>query len=58
MNTKKQLRLQGALERLEAQLDSGVKTVKKTGEKLPLIDSDINRINKEIQSLKKKLNKI
>ena len=42
-----------ALIRLEQQLKSGVKTVK--FEKQPLTESDIKRINKEIQILKSKI---
>lgn len=50
----KQVRRQGALQRLEAQLASGVKTKKGTrDEKIPLTDKDIKRINKEIERLKK-----
>jgi len=42
-----------ALDRLEAQLKSGTKTVKKSFNKLtPLSDSDIKRINGEINILK------
>lgn len=38
---------------LEAQLKSGVKTKKKTSDvKVPLTDSDVKRINKEIEILK------
>ncbi len=55
MNTLKQLRQKSTLERLKAQLKSGVKPVKKNlTETIPLTDSDINRINKEIETLKKK----
>ncbi len=41
------------LVKLEAQLKSGVKTKKKTSDvKVPLTDSDVKRINKEIEILK------
>jgi NAD(P)H-dependent FMN reductase len=41
------------LEMLEKQLNSGVKTQKKTRDvKVPLTDSDKKRINKEIEILK------
>lgn len=41
---------------LEKQLKSGVKTQKKTTNvKVPLTDSDIKRINKEIETLNKSL---
>lgn len=46
-------RRKNALIRLEQQLKSGVKTVK--FEKQPLTESDIKRINKEIQILKSKI---
>ena len=46
-------RRKNALIRLEQQLESGVKTVK--FEKQPLTESDIKRINKEIQILKSKI---
>ena len=46
-------RRKNALIRLEQQLKSGVKTVK--FEKQPLTESDIKRINKEIQTLKSKI---
>lgn len=49
----KSLRQEGALRRLQAQLDSGVKTKKGTiAEKVPLTESDKRRINKEINQLK------
>jgi hypothetical protein len=58
MKTKKRLRKQGALERLEAQLKSGVKTSKSTFDvKVPLTVGEVSRINKEIDSLKKSLSK-
>lgn len=44
-----------ALDMLEAQLKSGVKTEKGTRDnKIPLTESDIKRINKEIEILKKR----
>lgn len=52
INTKRR----SALARLEAQLESGEKTVKGTrDQKEPLTDKDVKRINKEIQKLKSKL---
>ena len=53
MNTKKRLRNKSALERLKAQLKSGVKNTK-LGE-IPLTDSDKIRINKEINTLEKRI---
>lgn len=45
-----------ALEMLEAQLNSKVKTEKKTKDvKVPLSDFDIKRINKEIEILRAKV---
>jgi hypothetical protein len=55
--TLKLLRQKNALERLEAQLKSGVKTKKKSIESIPLTDVDIIRIKKEIVILKKKITK-
>lgn len=49
--TLKHLRQKGALERLRAQLKSGVKNEKKTNISVPLTDTDIIRINKEITTL-------
>lgn len=49
--TLKLLRQKGALERLEAQLKSGVKNEKKTNISVPLTNTDIIRINKEITTL-------
>ena len=49
----KQLRQKNALNRLEEQLKSGVKTQKGTFEtKIPLTESDTKRIRKEITTLK------
>ena len=52
MNVMKQKRRESALTRLEAQLLSGVKTQKKTNVKVPLVENDKKRIQKEIKSLK------
>ena len=49
----KKIRQSNVLKMLEKQLKSGVKTKKKTTDvKIPLTDSDIKRINKEIDILK------
>lgn len=49
----KRSRQSRVMEMLEKQLKSGVKTQKKTTDvKVPLTDSDIKRINKEIEVLK------
>lgn len=49
----KKIRQSNVLKMLEKQLKSGVKTKKKTTDvKIPLTDSDIKRINKEIEILK------
>ena len=49
----KRSRQSRAMEMLEKQLKSGVKTQKKTTDvKVPLTDSDVKRINKEIEVLK------
>lgn len=42
-----------SLTRLEAQLVAGNKTAKKSSNKIPLSESDKNRIGKEIEVLKK-----
>jgi NAD(P)H-dependent FMN reductase len=53
---QKRSRQSRALDMLEAQLKSGVKTEKKTYDvKLTLTDSDRRRIEKEIDILKSKL---
>ena len=53
---QKRSRQSRALDMLEAQLKSGVKTEKKTIDvKVPLTDSDRRRIEKEIEVLKSKL---
>lgn len=46
-------RKKGALERLQKQLESGVKTAKKSTKTVPLTDSDKKRIEKEIVILTK-----
>jgi NAD(P)H-dependent FMN reductase len=52
----KRSRQQRVLEMLEKQLKNGVKTEKGTRDvKIPLTDSDIKRINKEIDNLKTKV---
>ena len=51
-------RQKGALERLQTQLKSGVKPVKKEfGKTEPLTDSDKKRINREIENLENALKK-
>ena len=56
----KRIRCSSALKRLQEQLKSGVKTEKKSSvgqkkyDKIPLIESDIKRINREIDRLKSK----
>ena len=53
---QKRSRQSRALSMLEYQLKSGVKTQKKTRDvKVPLTDSDVKRINKEIDNLKTKV---
>lgn len=52
MNQKRN-RQANALSRLEGQLLSGVKTAKKTNNKVNLSETDKTRINKEIDILKK-----
>jgi hypothetical protein len=47
-------RRKSVIERLEYQLKSGEKT-SKHGENLPLTESDRNRINKEIETLKTRI---
>ena len=51
--SQKTNRQANALSRLESQLESGVKTAKKSSEKVKLSESDKNRIGKEIEKLKK-----
>ena len=57
MATKKLSRQRRVLTALEAQLKSGVKTLKDGITVVKLNDSDIIRINKEIQSLKQTISK-
>jgi NAD(P)H-dependent FMN reductase len=53
---QKRSRQSRALDMLEAQLKSGVKTEKKTKDvKVPLTESDKRRIEKEMEVLKSKL---
>jgi hypothetical protein len=52
MTTKKRIRCKSALERLEKQLKSGVKTEKETNNSIPLTEKDKVRIGKEIDILK------
>lgn len=52
MGNKKD-RQQRALERLQKQLKSGTKTQAKTNKKVPLSETDIKRIEKEIGILSK-----
>jgi NAD(P)H-dependent FMN reductase len=53
---QKRSRQSRALDMLEAQLKSGVKTEKKTKDvKVPLTESDRRRIEKEMETLKSKL---
>ena len=55
---QKRSRQSRALDMLEAQLKSGVKTEKKTKDvKVPLTDSDKRRIEKEMEILKSKKKK-
>lgn len=51
--SQKSNRQASALSRLESQLSSGVKTAKKSSEKVKLSEADKNRIGKEIEILKK-----
>lgn len=44
-------RKQSALQRLEKQLENGLKTEKKGTKKIPLTDHDKKRIEKEMKSL-------
>jgi len=48
-------RRERVIERLEAQLKSGTKTAKKSGEIITLTTHDVNRIQKEISTLKSRL---
>ena len=49
------LRREGALRRLETQLESGTKVQKKTGKTVSLTEKDKKRISKEIEILESKL---
>jgi len=52
----KRIRQSNVLTMLEKQLKSGVKTQKKTTDvKVPLTESDIKRIKKEIDTLKSRI---
>jgi hypothetical protein len=51
MTTMKRIRCNAALKRLQDQLKSGVKTEKKSFNKIPLTEFDRKRIEKEIQVL-------
>lgn len=52
----KEYKRKSALERLQQQLEEGVKTKKGTrDEKIPLTDKDVSRINREIIIIKNKL---
>ena len=54
--TQRRSRQAGALSMLEAQLKSGVKTEKGTRDKkVDLTDSDVKRLNKEIDILRSRL---
>jgi NAD(P)H-dependent FMN reductase len=49
-------RKERALTMLKAQLESGVKTQKGTRDaKIPLTDKDVKRINREVETLSRKL---
>jgi 5-bromo-4-chloroindolyl phosphate hydrolysis protein len=48
-------RRKSVISRLEAQLKSKVKTEKKTMASIPLTDSDVNRIKRELETLKSRL---
>ena len=54
MQTKTEKR-QGALARLQAQLDSGVKTAKNSFDKIPLDDADKARIKQTMSNIKAKI---
>lgn len=53
--TKKQVRQQSVIERLNAQLTSGVKRLADGSASVPLLEGDIKRIKKEIVTLKSRL---
>lgn len=50
-------RRENALERLEKQLESGIKSIKDKGviSMCPLTPADVKRINQEIETLKKRV---
>lgn len=48
-------RRERVIERLETQLKAGTKTAKKSGESIALTTQDVNRIQKEITTLKARL---
>lgn len=48
-------RRKSVIDRLEKQLKAGVKTEKGTLKNVPLTDSDINRIKRELETLKTRL---
>jgi len=48
-------RRERVIERLEAQLKAGTKTAKKSGDLITLSTPDVNRIQKEILTLKSRL---
>lgn len=48
-------RRERVIERLEAQLKSGTKNDKRSGEPIALTTHDVNRIQKEISTLKSRL---
>jgi len=50
----KKLRRARVLSRLKAQLDTGVK-INKSGETVKLTDGNISRINRELETLKKRV---
>jgi len=53
MKKNRQNRREGALARLEDQLEAGTKTAKKGTNKIPLTDTDKKRITKQIGVLNK-----
>jgi hypothetical protein len=55
MKKGRKFRRDGALDRLEFQLESGTKTEKKSGKTISLTEKDKKRISKEIGILKTKL---
>jgi hypothetical protein len=51
---KKSDRRSNVVKRLEVQLKKGTKTAKKSTKQVPLTETDINRINKELDIIKAK----